>query len=88
MKKFIYLILFAFTLLLVKAFYFDSKTAESTSDTNVSIMDENNSLESGKYETAAPAKSKHHPVTEASKMPLDRLGDKIADKIEDKIGNQ
>lgn len=89
MRAFVYIILLALTIIVFKAFYWDSRTKEAVSETNttvetVQIMPSPVVEPEGNISgMSASEKVKTKPAY--SGMPLEKLGDSIADSVKGKF---
>ncbi|MDD4855396.1 MAG: hypothetical protein PHU41_06105 [Sulfuricurvum sp.] len=82
MRPFMYIIIFIFAFILLKAFYLDSLPSESHLETNSTVEEV-----SKKPESSETAKENPPPTGWADKSgrPIDQLGDSIAEKLKGKF---
>lgn len=86
MQQFVYIILFALFFIIVKAFYFDSKPSNTTTEINTTI-------ETSESVVTEPIEDKNkfsHPPKsniekEAEDTPIDHAMNSLADKIDEKL---
>jgi len=82
MRPFMYIIVFIFAFILLKAFYLDSLPSEPHVETNSTVEEVSKNPESSEV-----AKEKPPPTgwEDKSKRPIDQLGDTIAEKLKGKF---
>lgn len=91
MQQFVYIILFALFFIIVKAFYFDSKPSNTTTEINTTEI--NTTIETSEPVVTEPIEDKNkfsHPPKsniekEAEDTPIDHAMNSLADKIDEKL---
>lgn len=89
MRAFVYIILLVLTIIVFKAFYWDSRPKEAAPETNTTVETVQImplppvQVEGNISGMSAPEKVKPKPAY--SGMPLEKLGDSIADSVKGKF---
>lgn len=89
MRIFVYVILLALTIIVFKAFYWDSRPKEALPETNASLetvqIMPSPAVQSEENISGLSAPEKIKPKPAYSDMPLEKLGESIAGTVKGKI---